>query len=749
MMLTFIVLIFVWLSQTIAQNPNYNPSNLLPDILTFINGTKVQTLDDWYIRRNELKQLLDYYILGTKPPFPRVLTYNKINSTVLNQATSSYFSFTVDVQHSSPIIIELLCPLAKYLQSNEKFSLILSQYNHREWLQRAVQRRLFCGLRTPTADAYDLSEQFKSLYPSTYSWGKIPRRAWLNSIILNFMIDHNISSQINFEQIGITGHSRNGKQSLITAAYDARITAVVGSSSGMPIQSPFRYTSHDYFGETARKDVIDDRHWWCLKFQEFYGKENECPADGHFITAIIAPRHVMFANAINDESGDNAFANDQNYLVNYDIFYRFPYQLRDGTLTVQHRSGTHHGSIEIESYIDFFQFAFNRTMDIDDDIYDQFKQPRIIHKFNWDKWNHSFYHYINHTIPYKSESITARIAWLIGSDAVSKCGGYSPGATWNEEGQSHATYIVNMMGEAESYDDAPQDVTLYSFSYGGYTQATMYYPANHRNATLKPIIYLHPYSYAPGFVPHYTFSETFYYFFARRGYAVITLSQIGFGERQDEGSYFYSRYGIYEQSTFGHMVENVRALIDAIACVASNQTTTNAECATYTGIASQYTKSVHDLPNVDMSALSVVGYVLGGQVAIHAAALDSRIQAVASIAGFTPFRNNTNDLPNAGNYYYYQTHGLIPKLGYFKNKEKEIPYDYDELLEMVSPRKTLLYAPVMDKNADYMNTKDCITSSKQYWSKKEAVQNYTMRFPDIVTDFSVIEFEVIADWLEQ
>eukprot|EP01083_Nonionella_stella_P139178 423999_1 len=179
----------------------------------------------------------------------------------------------------------------------------------------------------------------------------------------------------------------------------------------------------------------------------------------------------------------------------------------------------------------------------------------------------------------------------------------------------------------------------------------MYYPTNHWNATLQPIIYLHPYSYASGFVPHYINGEPFYYFFAHRGYVVITLSQIGFGERQVEGSYFYNRYGIYEQSKFGQMVANVRALIDGIECVAFNQTTTNEKCTTYTGIASGYTKSVQDLPKLDMSALSVIGYVLGGQVAIHAAALDSRIQAVASIAGFTPLRNNTNDLPNAGNYY--------------------------------------------------------------------------------------------------
>eukprot|EP01083_Nonionella_stella_P300892 1029559_1 len=623
-----------WIVIIKGQNPNYKPSNLLPDILTFINGTKVQTLSDWSMRRNELKQLLDYYILGTKPPFPNILTFHQINSTTLNQATSTYFYFTVDIAQSSPIIIELLCPLKKYLQNGQTFSLIVSQYNHREWLQRGVQRKIFCGLRTPTADVYDLSQQFKYLYDDTYTWGKIARRAWLNSIILNFLIDYNITNNtINFAQIGITGHSRNGKQSLITAAYDERITAVIGSSAGMPISAPFRYAARDYFGETVLSDTYGNRDWWCNNIQQFYGKENECPADGHFITALIAPRHVMFANAMNDNDGDNPFATDQNYLANHAIFYHFPYQSREGALTVQHRHGAHHGFIQIETYIDYFQFALNRTGKSA-----QFKSPVLMYDFDWSVWNESFYEYMNHTIPNRNESIRHRIAWLIGSDAVEICGGASSGSTYTDE----QTYIVDMMGEVLT-GHGDDNVTQVSFGYGGYAPASIYYLTNRSNDTLTPIIYLHPYSYAPGYVPNYVSGQPFYYFFAQQGYAVIALHQIGFGERQYEGTYFYDRFGMDQQSRFGHMVMNVRALIDAIECH-SNEAPKHAQCATYSGLE----LSDNKMPNMNMNELSVVGYAMGGQIAIHAAALDLRIQNIASIAGFTPLRTNTNDLGNAG-----------------------------------------------------------------------------------------------------
>ena len=39
---------------------------------------------------------------------------------------------------------------------------------------------------------------------------------------------------------------------------------------------------------------------------------------------------------------------------------------------------------------------------------------------------------------------------------------------------------------------------------------------------------------------------------------------------------------------------------------------------------------------------------LGGTVALHAAALDSRIKGVASFAGFTPLRTDSLDKPTGG-----------------------------------------------------------------------------------------------------
>lgn len=44
----------------------------------------------------------------------------------------------------------------------------------------------------------------------------------------------------------------------------------------------------------------------------------------------------------------------------------------------------------------------------------------------------------------------------------------------------------------------------------------------------------------------------------------------------------------------------------------------------------------------------LAGYSLGGNVALHAAALDARVAGVAAFSAFTPFRTDSNDRPTLG-----------------------------------------------------------------------------------------------------
>ena len=120
---------------------------------------------------------------------------------------------------------------------------------------------------------------------------------------------------------------------------------------------------------------------------------------------------------------------------------------------------------------------------------------------------------------------------------------------------------------------------------------------------------------------------------------------------------------------------------------------------------------------------------------------------IATIAGFTPFRNNTNNLANSGNHYLYDYHGLIPKLGLFEGNEMKIPYDYIDLFNVIAPKKILIYAPTRDRNANNNAVQQCLENIKPFWSKNNAANNLTIITPDDVSNFCNTQYQAIEQWL--
>ena len=101
----------------------------------------------------------------------------------------------------------------------------------------------------PGADTQDASGLFRDAYPEA-TFRKIMARAYVASRTLDYVLTGKgiaaitaVSAvatavqlpRVDASRVSITGHSRNGKQSLVAAAFDERITSVVGSSPGTPV----------------------------------------------------------------------------------------------------------------------------------------------------------------------------------------------------------------------------------------------------------------------------------------------------------------------------------------------------------------------------------------------------------------------------------------------------------------------------------------------------------------------------------
>ena len=148
----------------------------------------------------------------------------------------------------------------------------------------------------------------------------------------------------------------------------------------------------------------------------------------------------------------------------------------------------------------------------------------------------------------------------------------------------------------------------------------------------------------------------------KAGYAVFAYDQSGFGSRQDEYGPFYGRYP--EWSRLGKLVFDVSQAIDAL----------------------------EKQERIDPHRISLLGYTLGGMVALHAAALDERIAGVVSVAGFSPMQADSSQLAR-----FSQLHNLVPKLGLLIGQEDRIPYDYTELIAAIAPRPVMVVQPIMGR----------------------------------------------------
>ena len=299
----------------------FTPTAELPDLLTTIDGRAVTDAAEWNTRRTELQMLVQEHILGYLPsgPPPTLTSARALNSSISGGISSCYIRLAfaaneTDVQFD----IELAWPTAAF----SMLPVMATQWNHRSWGIQAVQRG-YMMLLYPGADARDASGAFRAAYP-TASFRKILARAFVASRALDFLLTPcgypvaNLTTPlpaVDAQRVSITGHSRNGKQSIIAAAFDKRIFAVVGSSPGTPVASPVRFSSPDFNGETTNF-VSDARDWWLPSLKTYFGREHELPADGHMIVALVAPRHLMLATARSDGEGDATFADEQNIRAN-------------------------------------------------------------------------------------------------------------------------------------------------------------------------------------------------------------------------------------------------------------------------------------------------------------------------------------------------------------------------------------------------------------------------------------------------
>ncbi len=670
-----------WLQRTGELPPDFDtlPGVAeLPNPLRFENGQPVKSRKQWRQRRDELLTLFQHYITGTVPPAPGNVRATVSREHAENGSRIRELTLEFGPEHAARLGVELLIPPGK-----GPFPVFITQDNHRRWALIALSRG-YLGCVYAGADSHDDTGAWTKLWPD-FDWTKLTRRAWAASRCIDYL---ETLPEVDRARIALTGHSRNGKTSLIAAAFDERISAVISSSSGAGGACTWRLFSETEFGEGIELITRSFPDWLHPRLRFFVGRENKLPIDQHELIACIAPRAVLISTALNDNV-ESVWAVEQTRRAALPAF-----KLTGGAdnLNLRYRHGHHPTDAEdIESYLDWLdgKFGQSRRRIADPPIlptYEDWLQasgerikPREFPKRGLDDLLRApdGSAVTAATWPRKREEILGRVEQMLGTPPPRAS---DPSGDYGAESKP----VAVLLGR----DSVPARVVKQGLSFGNYVAGDLYFPTNvaGTDRRLPAFIWLHPISVSNGYAAGYRRGEQPFLALTRSGYAVFAFDQIGNGNRLEEVRNFYRRYPHW--SLLGKTVSDVSAAVDALSAN----------------------------PHIDPAQIYVVGYGTGAFAALHAGALEPRLAGVIAVGGLTPLRWDTAATGTGGVARWSRWLPLVPRLGAFVGEEARIPYDLHELMALVAPRPVLVITPGVDYQSTFEYLRAAVTEARKVFT---------------------------------
>jgi hypothetical protein len=314
----------------------------MPDPLVMLDGTRVATKEDWYAkRRPELKALFQYYMYGELPRAPESVrgTVEHVNPAAFGgKATLREIALAVGPDAVPPIRLLLVvpnhrkgpAPIFVGLNFTGNHSLV-SEPKVRVptvWMYPG-----FPGVkdhhateagRNASAESWSLEQSVDRGYAvATFYNGDVDPdrpdergglRPYLKTLGnedgphecatiaawawgLQRAVDYLVTDKdIDPKRIAAFGHSRLGKTVLLAAAFDDRIALAIPHQAGCGGTAP----SRGKVGESVKQINDHFPHWFCGAFKEFNGRPERLPFDQNCLAALVAPRPVLFSNAVDD-----------------------------------------------------------------------------------------------------------------------------------------------------------------------------------------------------------------------------------------------------------------------------------------------------------------------------------------------------------------------------------------------------------------------------------------------------------------
>src|SRR5262245_11130450 len=315
-----------------------------PDPLVMFSGERVGSKEEWFSkRRPELKQLIQFYMYVHLPPTFKVqskvehtdtkalngkatlrditLTFEGLEGPAINlllvtpnnlrRPVPAFVGITFCGNHALTKDSKVRVPTA-WMYPNRKG--VKDNHATEEgrgseidtWaLEQSIDRgyavaTFYNGDVDPDrADKREGIQKYlpkRELPPGASEPATIAWWAWGVHRVVDYLTTN---PDVDSKRIAVVGHSRLGKTALVAAAFDDRIALAIPHQSGTGGAAPSR--SKNPKSESVKRINTSFPHWFNANFKQFNDQVEKLPFDQHCLTALCAPRPVLFTNAVEDQ----------------------------------------------------------------------------------------------------------------------------------------------------------------------------------------------------------------------------------------------------------------------------------------------------------------------------------------------------------------------------------------------------------------------------------------------------------------
>lgn len=350
---TLTLLLFICISAFGQFQPNYDESRVpdyeLPELLKSEEYGKIKSVKDWEAkRRPEILALFADQMYGKVPDVPYSLDFEvqKEDTPILSgKALLKEVLITVStVNGSLPFSLMIITPNTQgphpcfmtinfygnhtllddqnititkaWVNNNKDFGIsdnkatgVTRGVRSYRWDIESIIKRgyalasIYYGEIDP-----DYDDGFQNgLHPLFYAdgqknpqpeeWGSIGAWAFGMSRSMDYLVT---DPSIDAKKVAVMGHSRLGKTSLWAGVNDQRFALVISNDSGCGGAA----LSRRAFGETVGRINTAFPHWFNDNFTQYNENESALPIDQHMLLALVAPRALYVASAVDDRWAD-------------------------------------------------------------------------------------------------------------------------------------------------------------------------------------------------------------------------------------------------------------------------------------------------------------------------------------------------------------------------------------------------------------------------------------------------------------